>query len=411
VVHLDGEGCDFLGFNIRRYRGKLLTKPSAAALRRIRERLTTEVLALRGANAEAVVAKLNPIIKGWAAYYRIGVSKRAFASLDHHMWRLTYTWATFSHPNKSKRWAVAWYFGEFNKSRHDRWVFGHRASGRYLTKFAWTPIVGHRMVPGTASVDDPALADFWVTRRRRRQPPLATSALRLLRTQDGRCPLCGALLLHADHEPQHPDEWEQWFKAVRLALRKHAVSTEADHGTPDEPAVPRLVHAHCRRRRTFDVGGSPALCPPVSLQGLLEPDAVGTARPVLRGIGGATRRSYPAGWVSNLEFSPTGSTLAHVGTDGIAGLWDPVTGQLRNTLTDKRISSLAFSPDGSMLATADLDGNVQLRDPASGQSRYAFIAATSSVGSLVFNPNGSTLASTDRDGVIRLWNVMMLERR
>jgi RNA-directed DNA polymerase len=258
VVHLD-EGCDFLGFNIRRYRGKLLTKPSSAALRRIRERLTAETLALRGTNAEAVIAKLNPIIKGWAAYYRIGVSKRAFASLDHHMWRLTYKWATFSHPNKSNRWAVARYFGEFNTSRHDRWVFGDRPSGRYLTKFAWTPIVRHRMVPGTASVDDPALADFWAKRRRRSQPPLATSALRLLRMQDGRCPLCGTLLLHADHEPQHPDEWEQWFKAVRLALRKQAVITEAGHGTLDEPAVPRLVHAHCRRRRTLGTGGSPAL--------------------------------------------------------------------------------------------------------------------------------------------------------
>ncbi|WP_324614574.1 reverse transcriptase domain-containing protein [Streptomyces sp. NRRL WC-3618] len=63
VVHLD-EGCDFLGFNIRRYRGKLLTKPSNAALRRIRERLAAEMLALRGANADAVIAKLNPIIKG-----------------------------------------------------------------------------------------------------------------------------------------------------------------------------------------------------------------------------------------------------------------------------------------------------------------------------------------------------------
>lgn len=257
VVHLD-EGCDFLGFNIRRYRGKLLTKPSTAALRRIRERLTAEVLALRGTNAEAVVAKLNPIIKGWAAYYRIGVSKRAFASLDHHVWRLTYKWATFSHPNKPKRWVVARYFGAFT-SKQGRWVFGDRTSGRYLTKFAWTPIVRHRMVPGTASVDDPALADFWAKRRRRSQPPLATTALRLLQAQDGRCPQCGGLLLHADYGPQHPDEWEQWFKAIRHAIRKHAVTAETDHGTPDEPAVPRLVHAHCRRRRTPGTGGSPAL--------------------------------------------------------------------------------------------------------------------------------------------------------
>jgi RNA-directed DNA polymerase len=259
IVHLEESGCDFLGFNIRRYRGKLLTKPSKAALRRIRERLTAEMLALRGANADAVIAKLNPIIKGWAAYYRIGVSKRAFASLDHHVWTLTYKWARHSHPNKSKRWVVARYFGEFNQSRHDRWVFGDRSSGRYLTKFAWTPIVRHRMVPGTASVDDPALVDFWAARQRRSRPPLAATALRLLHTQDGRCPQCGALLLNADREPQGPEEWEQWFKAVRTAIRACVVLAEPDRDTPDEPAVPRLVHTDCRRRPTIDGADSPAL--------------------------------------------------------------------------------------------------------------------------------------------------------
>jgi RNA-directed DNA polymerase len=270
IVHLD-EGCDFLGFNIRRYRGKLLTKPSQAALRRIRERLTAEVLALRGANAEAVIARLNPIIKGWAAYYRIGVSKRAFASLDHHVWQLVYKWARHSHPNRPTRWVTARYFGQFNPSRQDRWVFGDRGSGRYLTKFAWTPIVRHRMVPGTASVDDPALADFWAKRRRRSNPPLASTTLRLLQAQDGRCPLCGTLLLHADQQPQHPEAWEQWFKAVRQAIRNSAVTADTGDGPPDEPAAPRLVHTHCHRRlgsSRLGTSGGPALlsaCEPAGL--------------------------------------------------------------------------------------------------------------------------------------------------
>jgi len=249
VVHLD-EGVDFLGFNIRRFRGKLLTKPSKAALRRIRERLSAETRALRGANADVVIARLNPIIRGWAAYYRIGVSKQAFSSLDAHVWRLVYKWARHSHPDKSKRWVIARCFGEFNKSRRDKWVFGDRDSGRYLRRLAWTPIVRHRMVPGTASVDDPALADYWAARRRRRKPLLGTAVLRLLQAQDGCCPLCGTLLLHADHEPQSPHEWEQWFKAVRHAVRKHAVAADTGHGTPDEPAALRLVHTHCRRRHS-----------------------------------------------------------------------------------------------------------------------------------------------------------------
>ena len=173
ITHLD-EGVDFLGFNIRRFRGKLLTKPSNDALRRIRKRLSTEVKALRGANADAVIAKLNPIITGWAAYYRIGVSKRAFNALDAHVWRLVYKWATFSHPNKSTRWVIARYFGKFNPSRQDKWVFGSRDTGFYLRKFAWTPIVRHRMVAGTASPDDPALTDYWAQRRRRSKPPVGS---------------------------------------------------------------------------------------------------------------------------------------------------------------------------------------------------------------------------------------------
>ena len=34
--------------------------------------MSTEMRALRGANADAVIARLNPIITGWAAYHRIG---------------------------------------------------------------------------------------------------------------------------------------------------------------------------------------------------------------------------------------------------------------------------------------------------------------------------------------------------
>ncbi len=63
--------------------------------------------ALRGSNAAAVLARLNPIIRGWAAYYRAVVSSKMFSTLDTYMWRLTYKWAKYSHPNKSKTWIVA----------------------------------------------------------------------------------------------------------------------------------------------------------------------------------------------------------------------------------------------------------------------------------------------------------------
>ncbi len=218
-------------------------------MRRIRRRLSAEAKALRGANADAVISKLNPIIVGWAAYYRIGVSKRVFNALDAHVWRLVHKWARLTHPNKPTRWVIARYFGKFNPARQDGWVFGSQETGFYLRKFAWTPIVRHRMVAGTASPDDPDLTDYWSQRRRRSNPPMDTAMRRLLHAQHGRCPLCRGLLLHADREPQSPPEWEQWLTATRKAIRRHAV-TAWGAGTPDERVATRLIHAHCHRRLT-----------------------------------------------------------------------------------------------------------------------------------------------------------------
>ena len=52
--------------------------------------------------------------------------------MDDYLWTLTYKWATYSHPNKSKWWVSARYFGKFNKFRNNRWVFGDATSGAHL---------------------------------------------------------------------------------------------------------------------------------------------------------------------------------------------------------------------------------------------------------------------------------------
>lgn len=254
IVHLE-EGFNFLGFNVRRYRGsKLLIKPNTEAVRRIRKRLADEVRALRGLNATAVIAKLNPIIRGWAAYYRGVVASKIFAALDHYVWWLTYRWARRLHPNKSKKWIVRRYFGRFNKFRNDRWVFGDRGNvlndrGEIpiLVKFAWTNTVRHQLIAGGASPDDPELTNYWVKRRKRVKPPLDNYNLRLLAKQDGRCPLCGEHLLTADQPPQSPQQWERWWlNVVKRAIAAAYLTLHGRHDTPDGNRT-RLVHASCHR--------------------------------------------------------------------------------------------------------------------------------------------------------------------
>lgn len=171
IVRLS-EGFDFLGFNVRHYpNGKLLIKPSNAAAKRFRTRLRTEVRNLYGANSLAVITKLNPILRGWAAYYRTAVSKQVFASIDHTLVWTMLKWGRHRHETKSYRWIVNRYFGRFHPTRQDRWLFGDRETGACLTKLSWTPIRRHQMVNADASPDDPTLAYYWKRRRQRRLPP------------------------------------------------------------------------------------------------------------------------------------------------------------------------------------------------------------------------------------------------
>jgi RNA-directed DNA polymerase len=254
IVALE-DGFDFLGFHIRRYpNGKTLIKPSKAAVHRIRRRLSTEVKALHGASVDVVIATLNPIIRGWAAYYRSVVSKDIFSALDDHVWKLTYQWAMRAHPNKGKRWVVAQYFGAFHPARKDHWIFGDRTTGRYVVYFSWIPIVRHTLVKGASSPDDPTLTDYWETRRRRGKPPLGPFYRRLLHQQHARCTTCGGLLLEADRPPQSPEEWEQWLTALRKAVRHKAIT--ANDTSPNEQ--PCLMHTFCARRANAERRPAPA---------------------------------------------------------------------------------------------------------------------------------------------------------
>jgi RNA-directed DNA polymerase len=237
-------------FSLRRYSsGKLLIKPSATAIKRFRKRLAGEFRALRGTNAEAVLAAIVPITRGWGAYYKAAVSSRVFSALDDYLWKLTYKWACWTHPNKPKRWITGRYYRRFSKFRTDRWVFGNPGTGAHLPKLSWTPIVRHTLVKGGASPDDPSLAQYWARRRQKVKPPLDPYVVRLLSRQDGRCGLCGENLLTPDQPPQSPDGWERWFlQVVKTAITADYLAVHGQPATGNDDRA-HLVHATCRRRR------------------------------------------------------------------------------------------------------------------------------------------------------------------
>jgi RNA-directed DNA polymerase len=187
----------FLGCNVRQYadrstrRGvKLLIKPSKEAVRRLKARLRRAWLALRGQPVKAVIGRLNPIIRGWANYYRHVVSKQVFNSLDWWMWGRCVRHARWQHPHKSTGWLSARYWGRWHRQRNDRWVFGDSDTGAYLLKFAWTPIRRHVQVLGASSPDDPS---FGATGRPDANAPgSSTGSRRGWPAGSGTCARCAA---------------------------------------------------------------------------------------------------------------------------------------------------------------------------------------------------------------------------
>ena len=75
IVHLT-EGFDFLGFNIRHYPTpltsrtgwKLLIKPSKESVENVQKKLKELWAKGQGSNVQSVLAKVNPVIRGWANY-------------------------------------------------------------------------------------------------------------------------------------------------------------------------------------------------------------------------------------------------------------------------------------------------------------------------------------------------------
>jgi RNA-directed DNA polymerase len=210
IVHLT-EGFDFLGFNIRHYAApqtsrtgwKLLIKPSKESVKEVQKKVKGLWAEAQGGNVQAVLTKLNPVIRGWANYFRTAVAKEIFSKLDSWMFYKTDRYTRWTHPQKPKDWRQRKYWGRLNPDRRDPWVFGDKQTGGYLLKFSWFPIERHTLVKGTASPDDPKLKDYWKERQAAKARDLTISKQKLAKRQMGRCPECGESLFNDEEVQVH----------------------------------------------------------------------------------------------------------------------------------------------------------------------------------------------------------------
>jgi RNA-directed DNA polymerase len=123
IVHRD-EGFDFLGFNIRQYhdngRSTCLVRPSKDSIKRFLVKVRETLSRYKQAAQKDVIKKLNPIIRGWAYYYRYSNAKKTFSYVDFRIWKMLWNWSKRRHPNKGIRWIKHKYFPSLDGRA---WVF------------------------------------------------------------------------------------------------------------------------------------------------------------------------------------------------------------------------------------------------------------------------------------------------
>ena len=128
ITHIN-DGFDFLGWNIRKYNGKLLIKPSKKSIQKITRGISDIIRNGKTWTQQDLIKTLNPIITGWSNYHQGVVSKSIFSKIDSRIWNMLWKWAKRRYPHKSKKWIANKYWQTIENRK---WVF---ASGNIQLKY------------------------------------------------------------------------------------------------------------------------------------------------------------------------------------------------------------------------------------------------------------------------------------
>lgn len=233
-------GFDFLGCTIRQFlAGKTHSRayrdgtpfgfctriyPSKQSLKTHQQALKGVIEQHQAACQQALIDKLNPIIRGWANYFARNNSSATFVKMSHLTFLKLWSWAKRRHVNKSRRWIahkywkVDWGKCDFSAGKDSRLSLhsGIKIKPHIKVKDTKTPYDGDWM--------------YWATRMAR-HPEIETRTAILLKKQQGKCNWC---TLHFNSEDK----------------------LETDHiqplskGGKDRLDNLQLLHRHCHHQKT-----------------------------------------------------------------------------------------------------------------------------------------------------------------
>ena len=250
-------GFNLLGFNIRqdktgRHHANKTThkeikpytlhiKPSKEAYLKHYREISQIIDRYKALKQEALIRKLNPIIRGWSNYYRYSVCSEIFKKMDYLIfWKLK-KWADKRHPNKSWKFKRPKYWKTIGG---DNWVFSDGKNRLIKHKKNYDEIKKKtrkkgrknqgetfKKVQNTRSLYDGDTV-YWSSRLGK-YPNMPTSKAKLLKWQDGKCPHCGLN-----------------FKDEDVMEIDHITPRKAGGGSSYKNL--QLLHRHCHDEKTRD---------------------------------------------------------------------------------------------------------------------------------------------------------------
>jgi RNA-directed DNA polymerase len=169
ITHIN-DGFDFLGQNVRKYKGKLLIKPIRTDTRKFLAKVKGIIKAHQGLPTEVMIRKLNPVIRGWANYHRHVVSGNTFAHATGKILDYLWRWARRRHSEKGKIWTRRKYFLSGTRN----YGFSCKVKGEkecYLLELVLpsdVPVIRHVKVKAAANPYDRNAQDYFLKRKQRK---------------------------------------------------------------------------------------------------------------------------------------------------------------------------------------------------------------------------------------------------
>jgi RNA-directed DNA polymerase len=209
ITHIE-DGFDFLGWNFRKYKGKLLIKPSKKSVKKVLRKVRDIINDNQAASQRELVRRLNPVIRGWRNYHNHVVATKAFGYVHNAIFEALWHWAIRRHKNKCKWWIKDRYWHPVD---NDGWVFYNNSEeigkqNPLLIRISNSKIVRHPMLQVNRN---PFLDKVYFERR-----SLLLGAKRLTgkfgdiwRKQQGKCLYCNQPMSMDSSDIHHnwPTAW------------------------------------------------------------------------------------------------------------------------------------------------------------------------------------------------------------